>query len=232
MKNWFDFKKIIFTIITLSIFGFFGYYLFFNGTSEKVNTVQELQKKVSTKEKPKPLNYSDEIPGKIITLKKMTLDCVQDYYNVFSPRVRQGLEFPEKITFAYVAYYVDSLVRKQKNNKLIAYNIWDNKDNKMVGSIQVREKNDYDPGQLGMWLNENYWGGGRIQEALLLISKEYFRVRTEANDYIAHARLWNDRSLGSLKKFGFKKVGDYVEDGKITRHVYEITRADIEARPN
>ena len=230
MKKFFDYKKIILATLTLSAFGFFGYYLFFNGSSEHIQVIQKTS--VAKKVESKKLNYRDEIPGKIITLKKMTLDCVQDYYDMFSPMVRQGLEFPEKINFSYVAYYVDSLVRKQNQNKLIAYNIWDNKDNKMIGSIQVREKNNYDPGQLGMWMNEKYWGGGRIQEALLLISQEYFRVRKEANEYIAHARLWNDRSWGSLKKFGFKKIADYIEDGEITRHVYEITRSDIEAKAN
>lgn len=180
--------------------------------------------------RPKPrkmrFGYPMEIPGKVITLKQLTAESAFDYFSVFSADVRKFLEFPAKITYGYVDRYIRHEVERIKQGEMIAYNIWDNTDDKMVGSLQIREKNDLDPGQLGMWLNENYRGGGRIQEALFLISRAYFNRHREANNYIAFVRPWNPRSRRSMEKFGFKKTGDTVYDnGKA--HILTLTRETI-----
>jgi len=172
--------------------------------------------------------YPTTIPGEVITLKKITIESAFDYYKMFSDDVRKYLEFPKDVTFGYAARYVATLVEKLKKGLLIAYNIWDNEENKLVGSIQIREKNEVDPGQLGMWLNEKYRGGGRIKEALRLISNAYFKAHPDTKEYIAHVRLWNKASARAMEKFGFKKIGDYIEDGKVTRQIFKLSRKSIQ----
>jgi len=196
-----------------------------------IETPPSIQVKEIVKSKPvslKKRQYPNTINGTIITLKKLTVDCAFDYYTMFDDDSRKYLEFPEQITYGYVEYYVRKQAEKIKKDIMIAYNIWDNADNKMVGSIQIRDLNDYDPGQLGMWINKNYRGGGRIQEALYLISKAYFDANPQEKSYIAHVRPWNPRSEQSMIKFGFKKTGDYIEDGEVTRLILELNRKVIE----
>src|SRR5438093_1246840 len=76
----------------------------------------------------------------------------------------------------------------------------------------------------GWWLNEGYWGGGRAQEALNLITKTYFRLKPKETSYIAHVRLWNKRGYQALKKGGFEDVGYFYEEGKAARHILEMKR--------
>ena len=173
--------------------------------------------------------YPETIQGEIITLKKLTIESAFDYYKMFSDDVRKYLEFPKDVTFGYAARYVAILVSKMKRNLLVAYNICDNKEKKLVGSIQIREKNEIDPGQLGMWINEKHRGGGRIQEALRLISKAYFKTHPDTQEYIAHVRLWNKASALAMEKFGFKKIGDYIENGKITCQIFQLSRKSLQS---
>jgi len=172
--------------------------------------------------------YPSSIKGSVVTLKKLTVESAFDYFSVFSANVRKHLEFPTKVTYGYIERHVRNDAEKMEKGLTIAYNIWDNTDNKMVGSIQIREKSDHDPGQLSMWINENYRGGGRIQQALFLISQAYFTARPAATGYIAHVRPRNVASQRAMKKFGFVKVGDYIKEGKVTRYIFELRR---EAQP-
>lgn len=173
------------------------------------------------------LPYPEQIKGEVITLHKMNPKYLRAFYQAFSENVRQGLDFPEKVSFFYVERYFNHLFSNIQQNKSINYHIFDNEDEKLVGSLEIREKNDSDPGQFGMWINEHYRGGGRMQEALLLISRAYFDIRKEHNKYNVHVRPWNYSSISAIEKFGFIKVGDYIENGKVTRFIYEIERGDI-----
>ncbi len=163
-----------------------------------------------------------EVKGKVVTLRQLREEYYVPYHTVFSNMVRKNLEFPEYITLGYTIKYLQSELRKSQEGKMLMYCIFDNKDNKLIGSIEVRDKNDYDPGQLGCWLNEAYWGGGRIQEALKLITNTYFRLKPKEKSYIAHVRVWNKRSYKALKKFGLEDVGYFYEDGKATRYILEM----------
>ena len=148
-----------------------------------------------------------EIRGSVITLKTLKEDYFAELHNMFSNACRKGLDFPGVIDFAYMIRYLRELERRAQITKGIHNVIFDNGDNKPVGSIEVREADPEDYGQLGMWINEKYWGGGRIQEALKLISKAYFDLYPEAKDYIAFARPWNQRSYKALLKAGFVDEG-------------------------
>lgn len=165
-----------------------------------------------------------EIKGKIITLRQLREEYYVDYHNAFSNTVRKGLEFPEVITLGYTIKYLQEEQKKAAEGKMLEYCIFDNVDNKLIGNIEIRDKNDDDPGQFGWWINEAYWGGGRAQEALDLITKTYFRLKPKETSYIVHVRLWNKRSYQALKKGGFVDVGYFYEDGKATRHILEMKR--------
>lgn len=165
----------------------------------------------------------EEIKGKIITLKKLKEEFFIDYHNMFSHTVRRGLEYPEEITLDYTIRHLRHEMKRDSAKEILQYCIFDNKENKLIGSLEIREKNDKDPGQFGCWINEAYWGGGRLQEALALITKTYFAL-TNAQSFDAHVRLWNKRSYAALKKFGFKDIGFYYENGEQTRYLLEYYR--------
>ncbi|MBU1008167.1 GNAT family N-acetyltransferase [Candidatus Dependentiae bacterium] len=214
-------QKIISGTIVALVAGITLYLLFTPTKQHKKVILKTPHTKPASQQK---VSYPDMIKGQIITLKKLTADSAFDYYTAFDEDVRTYLEFPAKVSYGYIERYVRGEAKRIEKKEMIAYNIWNNQDNKMVGSIQIRELNDYDPGQLGMWLNKNYRGGGRIQESLYLVSKAYFDTNPSTDKYNAHVRPWNPRSERSMIKFGFKKVGDYIEDGKITRHILELYR--------
>ena len=225
MRNIFKPKKII-PIITTAVAMLLLYFVVTN--IKKTKQPKEVQTKVKTTTfATKKNQYPDTVSGKIITLKKLKKEYAFDYYLAFDEDVRKGLEFPEKVTYGYVESYVSEQAEKVIEGSMIAYCIWDNADNKMVGSLQIRDLNDYDPGQLGMWINKDYRGKGRIQEALYLISKAYFKAKPNEKSYNAHVRPWNMASQKSMEKFGFKKTGNYIEDGKITRYILELFRENL-----
>jgi RimJ/RimL family protein N-acetyltransferase len=140
---------------------------------------------------------------------------------MFSSDVRKSMEFPEIITLNYTIRYLKLKMEQCKEGKRLMYCIFDNKSNKLVGSIEIREKDPDDPGQFTWWINENYRGGSRAVEALKLIARTYFRLHTDRDRFIAHVRLWNKRGYNALKKGGFKEVGYFYEDGKPTRYILE-----------
>jgi len=126
-----------------------------------------------------------------------------------------------------LGYTIDQLhaeMEKERRGLMLHYCIFDTKDDILIGSLEIRDKNAYDPGQFGCWLNEKYWGGGRIQEAIKLITKTYFRLHPNETSFIAHVRLWNKRSYAALKKAGFQEVGFFYEEGRATRYIMEMLR--------
>ncbi len=164
------------------------------------------------------------IVGKAVTLKQLKEEYFIDYHKMFSPEVRKNLEFPAQITLTYTINYLRQELRRSAVGDMLMYVIFDNKDGKLIGSTEIRELNDQDPGQVGIWLNENYWGGGRAAEALALITEAYFKLHPEHDSYIAHVRLWNTRSFKLLTKFGFKDEGFFYEHGEPARHILRYTR--------
>ncbi len=233
MKNIFSRQKLIFaTIIASFVAG--SLYLVLSQSAKEEPKTPTITIAATHKTAPKASvpTYPTTITGKVITLKKMTVESAFDYYKMFSPDVAKSLGpgFSGKITFGYATRYVATLVGKMGKGQLIAYNIWDNEENKLVGSIQIREKDDTNPGQLGMWLNEKHRGGGRIKEALELISKAYFETHPDAQEYIAHTYTWNKPSIRAMEKFGFQKIGDYIEDGKITRQIFQLSRKSLKVQ--
>lgn len=191
---------------------------------KKIDTTPIVQQ-VSTK---KPV-YPDVIKGKVVTLKKLALTDAFDYFKAYSPIVRKHMESPEKITFSYAEANVRELVKRMNEGLIIIFAIWDNKTETFAGTIQIREENDEDPGQLGIWLNEAFWGKGLNQEAMLLASKAYFDANPHKKSYSAWVRPWNPRSFKSLLKFGFKQVGEAMYFNE-KANVYELTRETVEKK--
>lgn len=163
----------------------------------------------------------EEIKGKIITLRQLKEDYFLDYHNMFSSTVRKAMEFPEVITLNYTTQYLKLEMEKNQTGKQLMYCIFDNKDNKLIGSIEIREKDPDDVGQFGFWVNENYWGGGRTQEATKLIVGLYFKLHPGRDSFISYVRPWNKRSFYALKKAGFKEIGYTYKDGKPDYQVLE-----------
>ena len=138
-----------------------------------------------------------------------------------SPTVKKPLYSPQNVSFEWTRNHLEKEIAKDAIGKIFLYIVFDNKDNKLIGSVEIREKNNTDPGQFTCWINENYWGGGRFQEALDLIIKAYFKIKN-VESFNAHIEMWNLRSYYAFKKYGFKLVDFYYENGKPTRYILEI----------
>lgn len=170
----------------------------------------------------------DVVPGKIVTLKKLREEYFIDWHNMFSAKVRDLFESPKHITLDYSIRVLRFIMELCDKGETLYYCVFDNKDNRLIGAIEVREKNDIDPGQMGCWLNENYWGGGRIQESYKLIAQTYFKLKPNEKSFDAQVRTWNGRSYKAMKKFGFIDLGTIkASDGKADRRLLELRREQV-----
>ncbi len=195
-------------LATISIGGFMGYQWYTQNYQDQ-----------------RPITVApDEVRGNLVILRKLKESYFIDFHNMFSRDVRQNIEFPEYIDLDYTIRYLKYEMERDRTGKQLLYCIFDAKENRLIGTLEVRAKNDKDPGQFGCWLNERYRGGGRIQEAIQLITNVYFRLTNEPS-FTAHVRLWNKRSYRALLRAGFTDTGKfYYEDGKPTRFLLEFRR--------
>lgn len=165
-----------------------------------------------------------EIRGNKVTLRSLKEQYFIDYHNMFSSSVRKMMEFPDYITLDYTIRFLKMELEKIARGETFYYIIFDNQENKLIGYIEIREKNETDPGKFGWWINENYQGKGYSAEAIKLIVPAYFKLHPEVKAFTAHVRLWNKRSYFALKKFGFKDIGYFYEGGQPTRYILEYRK--------
>ncbi|MFC1842239.1 GNAT family N-acetyltransferase [Candidatus Dependentiae bacterium] len=148
-----------------------------------------------------------EIVGQKVTLKPLCKEYFADYHHMFSPTVRKILGLPEMATLQDTQNFLKAKVTEIKRGKTFFYCIFDNADKTLIGAIEIREPG-YHEGQLGAWINENYWGQGCYQEALGLILKSYFEATDEAS-VNAHVKVENARSLKAHQKYGFEVIREF-----------------------
>lgn len=167
-------------------------------------------------------NRPDVIKGTIVTLKRLQPSYFENYMKMINyPEVVKPLFFKEKLNYVWLKKYLQEELEREAVSKTFSYIIFDNKDQKLVGSIEIRNYDPRDNGQFGVWLSPKYWGGGRLQEAFKLISKTYFKIKNE-NKFIAHVEMWNLRSYYALKKCGFKLIDTLHFDNRPSRYLLEF----------
>jgi len=157
-----------------------------------------------------------KIVGKKITLRILGPQYFEEYHKMFSPIVRKAIGLSDK-TLEQTKAFLATRVTDMKVGKTLFYCIFDKLDKKLIGAIEIREP-DYPDGQLGTWINEQYWGEGHYQEALDLIIKTYFTSK-EIDNVNAYVETNNIRSLKAHQKYGFKIIREFEKDGK---KYYEI----------
>jgi RimJ/RimL family protein N-acetyltransferase len=163
-------------------------------------------KQAPTYQLSRPDDRRDTIIGNIITLKRFQPKYTSNYTKMCTPIVRKPLYLDFPWTLEGVSKHLQKEATLEQKGLTLWYLIFDNKTKKMIGSIQIREyipSAPNMPGQFTCWLNEKYWGGGRIREAISLITKEYFRLN-DVKQFDAHVEMDNLRSYYALKKAGFK----------------------------
>jgi|SaaInlStandDraft_4_1057021.scaffolds.fasta_scaffold01964_9 RimJ/RimL family protein N-acetyltransferase len=208
-----------FLAIILVIIG--GIYL----TFRLLNSPQKTTANIAIEKQLENLSdFPETITGKVITLKKLKREDASAFHAMFSDDVRKNLSFPKHINFAYTSHYVNSLVSQMEQGLTISYIIFDNKKEILIGNIQIREPNVSKLGQLGMWLNENYRGGGKIQEAIKIITATYFSVKKNAKTIEANVEPVNERSYKVLSRAGFIET-NMLDNPK--RLVLELPREDV-----
>lgn len=141
-----------------------------------------------------------EVSGGIF-LESLTEEYVASYLASFS-RIVQALVHVSDREAERV--YVEECLIKQKENKTFFYCIVQQK-NTCIGAIEIRSEWEY-LGQLYCWLNEQYWGIGIFQQAMVFAAHDYF-MQTNALFFTAHVDQGNKRSYWALKKCGFADFG-------------------------
>ncbi len=164
------------------------------------------------------------IIGNITTLKPLQEQFFEEYHRMFSPIVRQAIGLPPTSEPHETADFLKAALEDPQHRMF--YCIFDNQTNKLIGSVCIRTPN-HPNGQLGAWVNENFWGGGRYQEALYLLLMQYF-ASTHNDSVNAFIEVNNKRSLKAHQKTGFEIVEKLPEDltccpGKQT-HKIVLTR--------
>jgi RimJ/RimL family protein N-acetyltransferase len=162
--------------------------------------------------------------GKLVTLKPLQEEFFEEYHHMFSSTVRKILGLVPTCPLQETVNFLKALMVDKR--ELMFYCIFDNKTGKLIGAVNIRTV-DHPNGQLGAWMNENFWGQGRYQEALYLILKEYFESSDEDSIFV-FVDTSNLRSLKAHQKFGFVATEKSCEDnkycpGKIT-HKLVLTR--------
>ena len=143
-----------------------------------------------------------KLVGRLVTLKPLSKIYFGEYLKMFSEKVRELLHVSSGES---ELEYLEERLERQKTGEIFFYLIFENKENKLVGAIEIRDLQETDS-QLYSWVHEDYWGTGVYQEALALVSKEYFD-ETKEKFYSANVDVVNVRSYHALKKYGFIDSG-------------------------
>lgn len=162
--------------------------------------------------------------GKKITLKLLDESFFQEYHQQFSPTVRRAIGLQEYAPLQETEVFLASRLTLTRENKILNYCVFDNQDNVLIGDVELRMIPEVN-GQLGAWINECYWGGGRYQEVLDLTLPYYFTC-TKASSISIFVAVNNIRSLKAHQKYGFKIAGEFVGDDKMSsfyqKRVFEL----------
>jgi RimJ/RimL family protein N-acetyltransferase len=179
------------------------------------------------------------VNGKNVTLKPLQEQFFEEYHSMFSPTVRQAVGLPPTSELQETATFLKATMVDPQH--FMFYCIFDNQANKLIGAVVIRTP-DHPNGQLGAWVNENFWGGGCYQEALYLALKEYFDYK-DNTPIFAFVAVDNKRSLKAHKKIGFEIVEKSLEDKKccpgrqthkivLTRTAFDKARKRFEGGSN
>jgi len=176
------------------------------------------------------IKSNDHLQGKLVTLQPLREQFFEEYHRMFSPTVRHWLGLPSTADMQVTVDFLSAALVDEQY--YLFYGIFDNQTNKLIGSIVVRSP-EYPKGQLGSWLNEHYWGGGRYQEALYLALKKYFEL-TGSDSIFAYVEEGNVRSLRAHQKGGFVIVDEAEQERKylcpgIRAHKLLLTCAAFDA---
>ena len=143
-----------------------------------------------------------ELVGERVTLRLLQSRYIADYLAMFSPQVQHILHVRDSSS---EQDYLHNCLQRLEQGHTLFYCVFDNGDDHLIGAIEIRHTNE-SRGQLYSWLHECYWGGGRYQEALALISNEYFNS-FNTRFFNAHVDVANERSYRALQKFGCAHAG-------------------------
>lgn len=135
--------------------------------------------------------------GSLVTLKPLHKKYFEEYHKAFSPIVRNLLHLSPTATLQETIVFLSEALC-DANHKLF-FCVFDKMSDNLIGGIVFRSS-EHMNGQLGAWLNENYWGGGRYVEALTLALNEFFKTEDTVSAYV---NVDNIRSLKAHKKVGF-----------------------------
>ena len=169
-----------------------------------------------------------KLKGFLVTLKQLEKLYIPHIFAMFSSTVRQALNISSS-GIDETTTFVENKLKEVITGITIYYVIFDNADQCLIGAVEIRPP-DYEKGQLGAWINEAYWGGGRYQEALDLIIKTYFTWKPRAQDVGAQIHESNIRSLRAHQKYGFVITG-ILERNERKFYTLTFNRSTLNEKP-
>ena len=149
---------------------------------------------------------SKEIRGEKVILKHFTQNEYEQAYEQLTMRcaMQAGLHFSSenKQRKAEIKRQLDWEIEQRKSGEFLLYGIFDPNTGACMGSVNVRKSD----GEIGYWIGEAYRGNGRMEEAVKLITVEYFKC-TKVPYILAEVNPENIASLKLLLKTGFRIIG-------------------------
>lgn len=137
-----------------------------------------------------------------LILEQLAQNHFEAYLAMFSPFIQKILNVSDT---QEEHEYLKLQYQKVQNNQTFFYCIIEAFSQQLIGALEIRSKAHRS--QLYNWINEQFWGNGYYQEALLTLLPHYFKQHPEEEEVNARVDISNLRSFYALKKCGFTQTG-------------------------
>lgn len=139
------------------------------------------------------------VSGVHVVLRKLQEQDVPEYLSRLSLTIQQLLHIS---SLESERAYIENRMQQTAS---CMYAIRENLSGNLIGGLEIRPRPPFF-GQLYVWINEQFWGTGYFQEAIMLSAAAYFQ-NTDDYFFTAHVDWANKRSYYALKKAGFADSG-------------------------
>lgn len=143
-----------------------------------------------------------QIKTENLILEPLVQNHFEAYLAMFSPFIQKVLDVSD---LQEEQEYLKIQYQKVQHNQTFFYCIIEAFSQQLIGALEIRTKAYRS--QLYNWINEQFWGNGYYQEALLALLPHYFQQYPEEEEVNARVDVSNLRSFYALKKCGFTQTG-------------------------
>ena len=189
-----------------------------NAAQNMISYIDEMKKSlfknplITPPDVPEIKNAATQINGITVILKHITPDGYEQVYEKLTMECAKQFGIfisSEENRREEIKRWLNRTTQQQQIGNRLNNGIFDANTRAFMGTINVRRTD----GEIGFWISEAYRGKGLLEEAIKLITAEYFKC-TESPYILAGVNPENIASLKLLLKTGFKFVGVENEESK------------------